>query len=89
MVQKMSPNARKLRDQDTNPCIEETDGSRKCLDGNNYNRDMCSAYFLRYKNCRKFWHNIMIQRRRDGVKPDMPAAEERQKILEALGGKPY
>ncbi|XP_010142649.1 PREDICTED: coiled-coil-helix-coiled-coil-helix domain-containing protein 7-like, partial [Buceros rhinoceros silvestris] len=33
----------------------ETDASRKCMDDNNYNKDMCTAYFLKYKNCRKFW----------------------------------
>ncbi|KAG7488478.1 coiled-coil-helix-coiled-coil-helix domain-containing protein 7 [Megalops cyprinoides] len=85
----MSSNVRKVRDHDINPCIEESDGSRKCLDANNYNKDMCSAYFIRYKNCRKFWHDIMVQRRRDGIKPDMPTAQERQQILEALGRKPY
>lgn len=31
----------------------------------------------------------MVQRRRDGVRPDMPTAEERLQILAALGGKPY
>ncbi|XP_066575994.1 coiled-coil-helix-coiled-coil-helix domain-containing protein 7 [Amia ocellicauda] len=85
----MSSKARKLRDQDINPCLEETDGSRKCLDANNYDKAMCSSYFQRYKNCRSFWHKIMIQRRRDGIKPEMPVAEERQTILQAIGGKPY
>lgn len=39
--------------------------------------------------CSFFQHNIMVNRRRDGVKPDMPTAEERQEILAAIGGKPY
>lgn len=34
-------------------------------------------------------HGVMLQRRRDGVKPDMPTAEEREQIITALGGKPY
>lgn len=34
-------------------------------------------------------HNVMIQRRRDGIKPDMPTAAEREEIITALGGKPY
>ncbi|KAM4606542.1 coiled-coil-helix-coiled-coil-helix domain-containing protein 7 isoform 1-T2 [Polymixia lowei] len=85
----MDKNVRKVRNQDINPCIEESDGSQKCLDANNYDKNMCSAYFLRYKNCRKYWHDIMLQRRRNGVKPDMPTAEERQQILAAIGGKPY
>ncbi|KAI7814567.1 coiled-coil-helix-coiled-coil-helix domain-containing protein 7 [Triplophysa rosa] len=87
MNSKSSP--QKVRNVDRNPCIEESDGSQKCLDAYNYDKNMCSAYFLRYKNCRKYWHAVMAQRRRDGVKPDMPAAEERERIIAALGGKPY
>ncbi|KAM6970388.1 coiled-coil-helix-coiled-coil-helix domain-containing protein 7 [Aplochiton taeniatus] len=85
----MDKSARRHRNQDSNPCIEESDGSQKCLDVNNYDKSMCSAYFQRYKNCRKYWHNIMVERRRNGVKPDMPTAEERQEILAEIGGKPY
>ncbi|XP_013157334.1 coiled-coil-helix-coiled-coil-helix domain-containing protein 7 [Falco biarmicus] len=84
----MPRHAQQFRDHDTNPCIAETDASRKCMDDNNYKKDMCTDYFLKYKSCRKFWHNIMIQRRRNGVKPEMPSAEERKKILESMG-KPY
>ncbi|XP_005993481.1 coiled-coil-helix-coiled-coil-helix domain-containing protein 7 [Latimeria chalumnae] len=85
----MSRNVQKLRDQDINPCIAETDASRRCLDENNYDKAMCSLYFLKYKNCRKFWHNVMMQRRRDGVTPNMPTVEERKNILEAMGTVPY
>ncbi|XP_049912449.1 coiled-coil-helix-coiled-coil-helix domain-containing protein 7 isoform X7 [Epinephelus moara] len=138
----MDKNARKVRSQDVNPCIDESDASQKCLDASNYDKSMCSAYFQRYKNCRKYWngkkacwgwtptpvhptagtchsepcqskqcnpsppatakiladrqvfnnikrHNIMLQRRRDGVRPDMPTAAERQEMLTAIGGKPY
>uniref|UniRef100_A0A671XEM7 Coiled-coil-helix-coiled-coil-helix domain-containing protein 7 n=3 Tax=Sparus aurata TaxID=8175 RepID=A0A671XEM7_SPAAU len=85
----MDKNTRKVRNQDINPCIEESDASQKCLDAYNYDKSMCSAYFQRYKNCRKYWHNIMLERRREGVKPDMPTAAERQERLTALGGKPY
>ncbi|XP_056128328.1 coiled-coil-helix-coiled-coil-helix domain-containing protein 7 [Rhinichthys klamathensis goyatoka] len=81
--------ARKVRDEDSNPCIEESDGSQRCMDAHGYEKSRCSAYFMRYKNCRKYWHTVMLQRRRDGVKPDMPNAEERDQILSALGGKPY
>ncbi|XP_030635706.1 coiled-coil-helix-coiled-coil-helix domain-containing protein 7 isoform X2 [Chanos chanos] len=88
MVQ-LQTHARKVRNEDINPCIEESDGSQKCLNMYNYDKSMCSAYFQRYKNCRKYWHGVMVQRRRDGVKPDMPTAEEREQILAALGGKPY
>ncbi|XP_006805214.1 coiled-coil-helix-coiled-coil-helix domain-containing protein 7 [Neolamprologus brichardi] len=88
MIQ-MDQNARKVRNQDINPCIEESDDSQKCLNAYNYDKSMCSTYFQRYKNCRKYWHDIMVQRRRDGVKPDMPTAAERLEMLTSLGGKPY
>ncbi|RVE59162.1 hypothetical protein OJAV_G00201560 [Oryzias javanicus] len=85
----MDKNTRRLRNLDTNPCTEESDASQKCLDHYNYDKSMCSNYFQRYKNCRKYWHNIMVQRRRDGVKPDMPTAAERLEMLNGIGGKPY
>ncbi|XP_068160620.1 coiled-coil-helix-coiled-coil-helix domain-containing protein 7 [Antennarius striatus] len=85
----MDKNVRKVRNQDTNPCIDESDASLKCLDAHNYDKSQCSAYFLRYKNCRKYWHSMMLQRRRAGLKPDMPTANERQELLDAIGGKPY
>lgn len=85
----MDRHARKLRDQDINPCLQETQDSHKCMEHYNYDRNMCSAYFQNYKNCRKYWHNVMVQRRRDGVKPEMPTAAERQEMLNALGQKPY
>ncbi|KAF2985139.1 hypothetical protein EK904_007453 [Melospiza melodia maxima] len=54
-LSRMSRHAKKLRDQDINPCLA---------------------------------HGIMMQRKRSGVKPEMPSAEERKKILESMG-KPY
>ncbi|XP_007430282.1 coiled-coil-helix-coiled-coil-helix domain-containing protein 7 [Python bivittatus] len=80
---------RRFKDQDINPCLVETDASRKCLEENQSDKNMCSDYFLKYKNCRKFWHGIMVQRRQDGIKPHMPTADERKRILASLGGTPY
>ncbi|KAK9403285.1 coiled-coil-helix-coiled-coil-helix domain-containing protein 7 [Crotalus adamanteus] len=84
----MSPKHR-LQDHDINPCLMESDASRKCLEANQSNKDMCAIYFLKYKSCRKFWHGIMMQRRQDGIKPHMPIAEERKRILASLGEAPY
>uniref|UniRef100_A0A8C4PEK7 Coiled-coil-helix-coiled-coil-helix domain-containing protein 7 n=1 Tax=Dromaius novaehollandiae TaxID=8790 RepID=A0A8C4PEK7_DRONO len=50
----MSRHAQQLRDHNTNPCVVETDASRKCMD-DNYDKSMCTDYFLKYKSCRKFW----------------------------------
>ncbi|XP_078543413.1 coiled-coil-helix-coiled-coil-helix domain-containing protein 7 isoform X2 [Lissotriton helveticus] len=85
----MSKNVRTMRDIDLNPCLEETDASSKCMDDNNYKKDQCNNFFLKYKNCRKFWSAVMMQRRREGVKPTMPTAEERKIILESIGEVPY
>ncbi|XP_001368561.1 coiled-coil-helix-coiled-coil-helix domain-containing protein 7 [Monodelphis domestica] len=80
---------KRLRDPDVNPCLSESDASTRCMDENNYDREMCTTCFLKYKNCRKFWNAIMIERRRNGVKPHMPTAAEREKILGAMGKMPY
>uniref|UniRef100_A0A8C8W9K8 Coiled-coil-helix-coiled-coil-helix domain-containing protein 7 n=1 Tax=Panthera leo TaxID=9689 RepID=A0A8C8W9K8_PANLE len=81
--------ARRLRDPDINPCLSESDASTRCMDENNYDREKCSTYFLKYKNCRKFWNSVMIQRRQNGVQPSMPTAAERDEILGAMGKMPY
>ncbi|XP_023573493.1 coiled-coil-helix-coiled-coil-helix domain-containing protein 7 [Octodon degus] len=49
---------KRLRDPDTNPCLSESDASTRCMDENNYNRERCSSYFLKYKNCRRFWVSL-------------------------------
>ncbi|XP_034982078.1 coiled-coil-helix-coiled-coil-helix domain-containing protein 7 isoform X1 [Zootoca vivipara] len=85
----MSRKVQRLRDHDINPCLVEADASSKCMDKNNYNKDACTLYFLRYKSCKKFWNGIVMQRRKDGIKPDMPTAEEREKILASVGKIPY
>uniref|UniRef100_A0A8C6YBC3 Coiled-coil-helix-coiled-coil-helix domain-containing protein 7 n=1 Tax=Naja naja TaxID=35670 RepID=A0A8C6YBC3_NAJNA len=96
---------RRLQNHDINPCLvmyisillldilpgfmAESNASRKCLEVNQSDKDMCAIYFLKYKNCRKFWHGIMMQRKQDGIKPHMPIAEERKRILASLEGAPY
>ncbi|XP_075684435.1 coiled-coil-helix-coiled-coil-helix domain-containing protein 7 isoform X2 [Rhinoderma darwinii] len=80
---------RNMRAVDINPCLEESEASSKCLDVNNYQRDMCALYFIRYKQCRKFWHTVMLKRRGDGVTPAMPTHEERKQILASLENLPY
>uniref|UniRef100_A0AC11E2W5 Coiled-coil-helix-coiled-coil-helix domain containing 7 n=2 Tax=Ovis aries TaxID=9940 RepID=A0AC11E2W5_SHEEP len=80
---------RRLRDPDVNPCLLESDASTRCMAENNYDKESCSSHFLKYKNCRKFWNSVMIQRRQNGVKPPMPTAAERDEILGALGKMPY
>nr|XP_045363079.1 coiled-coil-helix-coiled-coil-helix domain-containing protein 7 [Camelus bactrianus] len=49
----------KLRDPDVNPCLSESDASTRCMDENNYDKERCSAYFLKYRSCRKFWQKSL------------------------------
>uniref|UniRef100_A0A5F9CRW8 Coiled-coil-helix-coiled-coil-helix domain-containing protein 7 n=1 Tax=Oryctolagus cuniculus TaxID=9986 RepID=A0A5F9CRW8_RABIT len=49
---------RRLRDPDVNPCLLESDASTRCMDENNYDKERCSSYFLKYKNCRRFWVSL-------------------------------
>ena len=38
--------------------LQESDGSQRCLEAHNYDKSMCSPYFINYKNCRKYWVSI-------------------------------
>ncbi|KAM7390907.1 hypothetical protein PAMA_008891 [Pampus argenteus] len=71
----MDKNARKVQNRDTNPCMEESFDSQKCLDAYNYNKRMCSAYFQRYKKCMKYWVSVFLfvfyfYQRKQTVEPD-------------------
>lgn len=44
------------------PCQESANMSIKCLELNNFDRDMCHEYFKAYRECKKEW---MRQRRND------------------------
>lgn len=43
------------------PCQESSKMSFKCLEMNNYDRDMCKEYFDAYRECKKQW----LQSRRE------------------------
>ncbi|KJE93860.1 hypothetical protein CAOG_004584 [Capsaspora owczarzaki ATCC 30864] len=58
----MSPRARRMTQH--NPCQKETEASYKCLDENNYNRDMCGQFFDAYKACKQRWHDERAEARR-------------------------
>ncbi|XP_063604447.1 coiled-coil-helix-coiled-coil-helix domain-containing protein 7-like [Penaeus indicus] len=69
-----------LKHEEKNPCIKEHEQSYKCLDENNYNRDICAGYFENYKKCKEFWSNLRVERRRQGIEPNLPPPEERERI---------
>lgn len=37
------------------PCQESSNMSFKCLEQNNYDREMCYEYFKAYRECKKEW----------------------------------
>ncbi|KAH3686330.1 hypothetical protein WICPIJ_002692 [Wickerhamomyces pijperi] len=44
------------------PCQESANMSIRCLESNNFDREMCGEYFKAYRECKKEW---MSQRRKD------------------------
>lgn len=40
------------------PCAEASKMSMKCLERNNYDKDMCIEYFKAYKECKQEWVSI-------------------------------
>ncbi|AAS50901.2 ABR130Wp [Eremothecium gossypii ATCC 10895] len=44
------------------PCQESANMSMKCLERNNYDRDLCREYFDAYRECKKQW---LSARRKD------------------------
>lgn len=44
------------------PCQESANMSIRCLESNNFDRDMCHEYFKAYRECKKEW---LQQRRSD------------------------
>ncbi|XP_011315431.1 coiled-coil-helix-coiled-coil-helix domain-containing protein 7 [Fopius arisanus] len=63
-----------------NPCHEESEGSRRCLEKNNYNYDACTLYFDNFKACKKFWNEVKWSRKRQGITPPLPLPDDRKKI---------
>ncbi|XP_070556720.1 coiled-coil-helix-coiled-coil-helix domain-containing protein 7-like [Ptychodera flava] len=80
------PNTRAKRwtDEDTNPCHLEAEASFQCLHDTNFNREKCYIEFETYKNCKKFWNGIMKDRQRQGIKPYLPLAEQRESIRNGI-----
>merc|ERR1712198_573351 len=69
-----------LLNEEKDPCIKENKMTYKCLDENNYDRTACANYFENYKRCKTFWGQVRVDRRRAGIEPNLPPAEEREKI---------
>ncbi|KAK4299167.1 hypothetical protein Pmani_028544 [Petrolisthes manimaculis] len=70
-----------------NPCLKEQNQSFHCLTENNYNRNACAGYFENYKRCKDFWNEVRVTRRREGIQPNLPPAEEREQIKRDLLNK--
>lgn len=73
MKNKMADGLRRFTDKRTNPCMEESKASMKCLDENNYDKGRCKMYFEAYKECKKAWNERKATRRRQGLPPNDPA----------------
>ncbi|KIY74128.1 hypothetical protein CYLTODRAFT_364491 [Cylindrobasidium torrendii FP15055 ss-10] len=57
----------RLSSKFTDPCEAASKESMKCMDRNNYNRDLCQAYFKAYQECKKTWIEQRKEDRRKGI----------------------
>ncbi|XP_074110815.1 coiled-coil-helix-coiled-coil-helix domain-containing protein 7 [Cotesia typhae] len=71
----------RLESPETNPCLKEHRLSMKCIADNYKDKDkVCAVYFDNYKACKKFWSNVVSERRLQGLRPYLPLPDEREKI---------
>ncbi|XP_076300702.1 coiled-coil-helix-coiled-coil-helix domain-containing protein 7 [Lasioglossum baleicum] len=73
-------NEMKMDQELNNPCLQEHFMSLKCLDNNNYVQKRCEPFFENYRLCKKFWANVMADRKSKGIKPLLPLPAERSKV---------
>ncbi|XP_063695676.1 coiled-coil-helix-coiled-coil-helix domain-containing protein 7 [Culicoides brevitarsis] len=66
--------------EEQNPCLKEQKLSLECLDANSYDGEKCQLVFQNYKNCNAFWLKVQRDRRREGIRPLLPPAAEREAI---------
>jgi len=68
----------------TDPCVAERKISLKCMEEHNYDRETfekaCARQIDNLKNCKKFWHTVMLERKSQNIVPPMPPPEEREAI---------
>lgn len=77
-------------DENLNACIHEMKETQLCMEKNNYDRDQCVDPFYNYRDCQKFWHQIVVKRRQQRIEPELPPPHERQQIKDFLGDElPY
>ncbi|XP_060830014.1 coiled-coil-helix-coiled-coil-helix domain-containing protein 7 [Bombus pascuorum] len=65
-----------------NPCLREYNISWKCLEDNKYETNNCTMQFENYKLCKKFWKEVVFNRKVQDIKPYLPLPEEREQIKE-------
>jgi cytochrome c oxidase assembly protein subunit 23 len=77
--------------QEKDPCFSENALSMKCLQTNDYDYSKCQKYFANYKECKTFWMNVRLQRKRLGINPSLPPLVDRiamKKIFADTGKVP-
>jgi len=73
--------SRHLRDLEENdPCFKESKLSMKCLEENNYDKNLCQDYFYNYKKCKEFWTLVVKKRKDKGIVPYLPPLSQRDEI---------
>ena len=52
-----------------NPCCEEADAYKKCLEENNHQKLKCQEFVDEYKRCQQFWVKWRVQRKIQRLPP--------------------
>ncbi|XP_065223394.1 uncharacterized protein LOC135847667 isoform X2 [Planococcus citri] len=52
----------------------------KCMYDNNYDREKCILVFDNYTECRRFWKYVSWDRWFNGIVPNLPIPEERERV---------
>ncbi|GAB6029947.1 hypothetical protein CHUAL_005642 [Chamberlinius hualienensis] len=55
--------------------------AQRCLEHNSGDKDQCGLEFENYKRCKRFWLDVVEDRKRKGIHPFLPDnQEERDRI---------
>lgn len=79
---KIDVKGNKLSNLNSDPCIEEKDYFKDCLEQNNKNFTKCRLEYRNSRDCMRFWKFVEYQRLKQSKLPSMPRPEERQAAID-------
>jgi len=71
-----------------NPCLNEQKQVQRCMDKSGYDKEKCQLHMNNYNTCKRFWGEVRVRRRREGL-PPLPPPEEREAIKKEFLAKGF